>query len=156
MTSLRHIEAQILRDQFGHTRVIGLRDCSVQRNNQKLLEESGSTLLSEQLRSEVLACAEKIATAVDYIGAGTVEFIYDVPSDAIYYMEMNTRLQVEHPVTEAVTGIDIVKQQFLIASGESIEHLTADEKGYALEVRVNAERCVIDGDGEVTLYANAG
>jgi len=156
VTSLRHIEAQILRDQFGHTRVIGLRDCSVQRNNQKLLEESGSTLLSEQLRSEVLACAEKIATAVDYIGAGTVEFIYDVPSDAIYFMEMNTRLQVEHPVTEAVTGIDIVKQQFLIASGESIEHLTADEKGYALEVRVNAERCVIDGDGEVTFMPTPG
>ncbi len=156
VTSLRHIEAQILRDTLGNTRVIGLRDCSVQRNNQKLLEESGSTLLSESLRAHVFACAEKIAEAVDYVGAGTVEFIYDVPNDAIYFMEMNTRLQVEHPVTEAVTGVDIVQQQFHIASGGSIEALNPKESGYALEVRVNAERAAIDAEGAVTFLPTPG
>ena len=100
VTSLRHIEAQVLRDTHGNTRVLGLRDCSVQRNNQKLLEESGSTLLPEALREEVFRCAASIAEKVDYIGAGTVEFIFDVPSQAVYFMEMNTRLQVEHPVRQ--------------------------------------------------------
>ena len=118
VTSLRHIEVQILRDSQGNTRVLGLRDCSVQRNNQKLMEESGSTMLPARLKKSVFGYAEQIANTVDYHGAGTVEFIYDVPNDAIYFMEMNTRLQVEHPVTEVVTGIDIVGKQFAIASGE--------------------------------------
>ena len=156
VTSLRHIEAQILRDTQGNTRVIGIRDCSVQRNNQKLMEESGSTLLSKALRNEVIECAARIADAVDYIGAGTVEFIYDVPSDAIYFMEMNTRLQVEHPVTEAVTGIDIVKQQFAIASGESLEAVEYQESGYALEVRINAEKASLEADGNVTFIPTPG
>ena len=156
VTSLRHIEAQILRDSHGNTRVIGLRDCSVQRNNQKLLEESGSTLLSLELRDLVFDSAQKIADAVDYLGAGTVEFIFDVPSNAIYFMEMNTRLQVEHPVTEAVTGVDIVKQQFHIAGGGSIEELNYPEQGYALEVRVNAERASVDAEGEVTFLPTPG
>lgn len=156
VTSLRHIEAQILRDTHGNTRVIGIRDCSVQRNNQKLMEESGSTLLSETLRSEVLESAARIADAVDYIGAGTVEFIYDVPSDAIYFMEMNTRLQVEHPVTEAVTGVDIVKQQFAIASGASLEAIEYEESGYALEVRINAEKAAVGADGSVTFIPTPG
>ncbi|MDE0758434.1 MAG: ATP-grasp domain-containing protein, partial [Pseudomonadales bacterium] len=156
VTSLRHIEAQILRDTHGNTRVIGIRDCSVQRNNQKLMEESGSTLLSEALRREVLESAARIADAVDYIGAGTVEFIYDVPSDAIYFMEMNTRLQVEHPVTEAVTGVDIVKQQFAIASGASLEAIEYEESGYALEVRINAEKAAVGADGTVTFIPTPG
>ena len=156
VTSLRHIEAQVLRDTHGNTRVLGLRDCSVQRNNQKLLEESGSTLLGESLREEVFRCAASIAEKVDYIGAGTVEFIFDVPSQAVYFMEMNTRLQVEHPVTEATTGIDIVAEQFKIASGESIEAMEPQETGYAIEARINAERASIDAMGQVTFQPTPG
>lgn len=156
VTNLRHIEAQLLRDTHGNTRVIGIRDCSVQRNNQKLMEESGSTMLPKKWRDEVLKYAEKIADAVNYTGAGTVEFIYDVPSDAIYFMEMNTRLQVEHPVTEVVTGVDIVEKQFQIASGDSIEHMKFPEKGYGLEVRVNAEKAVLDADGNVSFVPTPG
>ena len=156
VTSLRHIEAQILRDTHGSTHVLGIRDCSVQRDNQKLMEESGSTMLPKKLRDSVLLYAAKIADAVDYTGAGTVEFIYDLPSDAIYFMEMNTRLQVEHPVTEMVTGVDIVEQQFRIASGESIEDLKFAEKGYALEVRINAEKAVLNAGGEVSFTPTPG
>jgi len=156
VTSLRHIEAQVLRDTHGETCVLGLRDCSVQRNNQKLMEESGSTMLPAGLRDAVFAHARKIADAVDYVGAGTVEFIYDVPNEAIYFMEMNTRLQVEHPVTEAVTGVDIVEQQFEIAGGASIAGLGGDEDGYALEVRINAEKAVLDADGKVSFVPTPG
>ncbi len=156
VTSLRHIEAQLLRDTHGNAHVIGIRDCSVQRNNQKLMEESGSTMLPEELRQQVLSYAEKIANTVDYTGAGTVEFIYDVPSNAVYFMEMNTRLQVEHPVTEVVTGVDIVEKQFQIAAGESIADMQYPEKGYGLEVRVNAEKAVIDADGKVSFVPTPG
>ncbi|HIG39824.1 MAG TPA: ATP-grasp domain-containing protein [Gammaproteobacteria bacterium] len=156
VTSMRHIEAQILRDIHGNTRVLGIRDCSVQRNNQKLMEESASTMLPAKLKKQVTQYAEKIADAVDYVGAGTVEFIYDLPSDAIYFMEMNTRLQVEHPVTEVVTGIDIVRKQFEIASGESIADLAPSEKGYGLEVRVNAEKAVLDAGGNVSFSPTPG
>lgn len=156
VTSLRHIEAQILRDTHGNTHVIGIRDCSVQRNNQKLMEESGSTMLPKKWKDAVLQYARKIADAVDYTGAGTVEFIYDVPNDAVYFMEMNTRLQVEHPVTEVVTGVDIVEKQFQIASGESIENMTYKEKGYGLEVRVNAEKAVLDSAGNVSFRPTPG
>ncbi|MAI41527.1 MAG: biotin carboxylase N-terminal domain-containing protein [Candidatus Azotimanducaceae bacterium] len=156
VTSLRHIEVQILRDTHGNTKVLGLRDCSVQRNNQKLMEESGSTMLPAKLKKSVFGYAEQIANTVDYHGAGTVEFIYDVPNDAIYFMEMNTRLQVEHPVTEVVTAVDIVGMQFAIASGESISALKAKEKGYGLEVRINAEKAVQDADGNVSFVPTPG
>ncbi|MEX2489543.1 MAG: biotin carboxylase N-terminal domain-containing protein [Pseudomonadales bacterium] len=156
VTSLRHIEAQILRDTHGNTRVLGIRDCSVQRNNQKLMEESGSTMLPDSIKQSVCEFAEKISDAVDYIGAGTVEFIFDIPSQSVYFMEMNTRLQVEHPVTEVVTGVDIVKQQFEIASGASIEALEFSEKGYGLEVRVNAEKAVLDSSGKVSFSPTPG
>ncbi len=156
VTSLRHIEAQLLRDAHGNSRVIGIRDCSVQRNNQKLMEESGSTMLPKKWREAVLQYAEKIADTVDYTGAGTVEFIYDVPNDAVYFMEMNTRLQVEHPVTEVVTGVDIVEKQFQIASGESIADMKFPEKGYGLEVRVNAEKAVLDSEGKVSFVPTPG
>jgi acetyl/propionyl-CoA carboxylase alpha subunit/acetyl-CoA carboxylase beta subunit len=154
--SLRHIEVQILRDTQGNTRILGLRDCSVQRNNQKLMEESGSTILSKEHKKAVFEYAEKIADAVDYHGAGTVEFIYDVPNNSVYFMEMNTRLQVEHPVTEVVTGIDIVKAQFDIASGRLIKDLGIKETGYALEVRVNAEKAVLDADGGISFQPTPG
>jgi len=156
VTSLRHIEAQILRDSHGNTQVLGLRDCSVQRNNQKLMEESGSTMLSAELHKSVFEHARKIADAVDYIGAGTVEFIYDVPNECVYFMEMNTRLQVEHPVTEVVTGIDIVKKQFEISSGASIADLEIKENGYGLEVRINAEKAVLNSEGEVSFVPTPG
>ncbi len=155
VTSLRHIEVQILRDSHGNTKVLGLRDCSVQRNNQKIIEESASTMLPKNLEDKVYKYAESLSDAVDYNGAGTVEFIYNLDENDVYFMEMNTRLQVEHPVTELVTGIDIVKEQFNIASGGSIENIKPKFKGYAIEVRVNAERAVLQND-VVNFIPNAG
>ena len=146
VTSLRHIEIQVLRDSHSNTKILGLRDCSVQRNNQKIFEESGSTMLPRELEQSAYDYAAKLADAVDYVGAGTVEFIFDLASNAIYFMEMNTRLQVEHPVTELVSGIDIVSNQFRISAGDSIADLKPHSKGYAIEVRVNAEKAVIKGD----------
>ena len=156
VTNLRHIEAQLLRDTQGNCRVIGIRDCSVQRNNQKLMEESDSSMLPKKWKTAVLDYAGKIADAVDYTGAGTVEFIYDIPSDAIYFMEMNTRLQVEHPVTEVVTGVDIVAKQFQIAAGESIAEMTYQPQGYGLEVRINAEKVVLDTEGKISFIPAPG
>ena len=154
--SLRHIEAQILRDRFGNTRVLGIRDCSVQREKQKVFEESGSTLLPDHRLADVLKYSESIADAVDYVGAGTVEFIYDLASDTVYFMEMNTRLQVEHPVTELVTGVDIVGEQFRIAGGEGIEDLSVEQHGYAIEARINAEKIARDAHGNLIFRPSAG
>jgi acetyl/propionyl-CoA carboxylase alpha subunit len=145
VTNLRHIEAQILRDSHGNCAILGLRDCSVQRNNQKIFEESGSTMLPENLEQDVYRYAELIANQVDYLGAGTVEFIFNLDSMAIYFMEMNTRLQVEHPVTEKVTGVDIVANQFKIAGGGSISDLVSNPQGYAIEARITAERTAVEG-----------
>ncbi|MGQ9427337.1 ATP-binding protein [Gilvimarinus sp. F26214L] len=156
VTSMRHIEVQLLRDKYGNARVLGLRDCSVQRNNQKVVEESGSTLLPQELKDKVMEYTLRIADKVDYMGAGTVEYIYDLEANAVYFMEMNTRLQVEHPVTEATSGVDIVKAQFDIASGESIENMQPQEKGYAIEVRVTAEKVAVDSDGDMQLVPNPG
>ena len=156
VTSLRHIEVQVLRDRFGNTKVLGIRDCSVQRNKQKIFEESASTMLPDNLLQDVLKHSQAIADAVDYVGAGTVEFIYDLNSDAVYFMEMNTRLQVEHPVTELVSGIDIVSEQFRIASGESIGDLAIDSDGYAIEARVNAEGIVKNAEGGLAFQPSAG
>ena len=156
VTSLRHIEAQLIRDNFGNSKVIGIRDCSVQRNNQKIMEESGSVLLPKELNLAVRNYAEKIGDSVGYVGVGTVEFIHDLPNEAIYFMEMNTRLQVEHPVTEAVTGVNIVEKQFEISEGRSIAEMKASEKGYALEVRVNAEKLVTDSFGKVSFKPTPG
>lgn len=155
ITSLRHIEIQILRDALGNTRILGLRDCSIQRNNQKILEESGSTLLPDTLAKLTYEYAEKLAIAVDYVGAGTVEFIYDLAANDVYFMEMNTRLQVEHPVTELTSGVDIVSEQFKIASGQSIEKLKIREKGYAIEVRITAEKALLR-DGKVVFVPTPG
>ncbi len=146
VTSLRHIEVQVLRDSHGNTKILGLRDCSVQRNNQKIFEESASTMLPRELEQGAYDFAAKLADAVNYVGAGTVEFIFDLDNNTIYFMEMNTRLQVEHPVTELVSGIDIVSTQFKIAQGEAITDLKPVANGYAIEVRVNAEKAVRKGD----------
>ncbi|MFV7782440.1 biotin carboxylase N-terminal domain-containing protein [Shewanella marisflavi] len=156
VTSLRHIEVQLLRDKFGNTKVLGLRDCSVQRNNQKVIEESGSTMLPEELKQKVMEYTRALGDATDYMGAGTVEFIYNLDANEVYFMEMNTRLQVEHPVTEATSGIDIVSAGFDIAAGRSIEHLEPQEIGYAIEVRVTAEKAALDSNGVLQLLPHPG
>lgn len=135
-----HIEVQILADSFGHTIHLGERDCSLQRNNQKVLEETPSTIINEEQRAHIGELAVRAAKAVSYENAGTIEFLMD-ESGEFYFMEMNTRVQVEHPITEMITGIDIVKQQIRIASGEPLEIQQKDVefRGHAIECRINAE-----------------
>tara|TARA_B110000483_G_scaffold70401_3_gene87968 strand:- start:64967 stop:69514 length:4548 start_codon:yes stop_codon:yes gene_type:complete len=154
--SMRHIEIQILRDGHGNTQILGLRDCTVQRNNQKVLEESGSTMLTAALAKKAYASARKLADAVDYIGAGTVEFIYDLKNKTIYFMEMNTRLQVEHPVTEWTSGIEIVEQQFNIAEGGSIADIKIEDNGFAIEARITAEKAKLNNEGEFDFIPTPG
>jgi len=138
--SPRHIEFQILGDQFGSVVHLGERECSIQRRHQKLLEESPSPALSEKMRRKMGAIVIDAAKAVQYTNAGTFEFLMD-PAGRFYFMEANTRLQVEHPVTEMVTGIDIVKQQIRIAAGERLPFKQGDITftGHAIECRINAE-----------------
>jgi acetyl/propionyl-CoA carboxylase alpha subunit/acetyl-CoA carboxylase alpha subunit len=154
--SLRHIEAQVLRDTHGTTQVLGLRDCSVQRDKQKVFEESDSTMLPDELRRKVLDYTGAIAAEVGYVGAGTVEFIFDLTANAVYFMEMNTRLQVEHPVTELVSGVDIVREQFRIASGAHLSDSLPTPNGYAIEARVNAEKVVIGAGGKLQFRPDPG
>ena len=154
--SMRHIEIQILRDTHGVTKIIGLRDCTVQRNNQKVLEESGSTMLPKKLQEQAFECAESLANAVDYYGAGTVEFIYDLNSDAIYFMEMNTRLQVEHPVTEWTSGVPIVNMQYEIAAGGSIKDIKIKNNGFSIEARITAEKAALDSEGAIDFIPTPG
>jgi acetyl-CoA carboxylase biotin carboxylase subunit len=136
----RHIEVQILADGQGNVIHLGERDCSIQRRHQKLLEESPAPGLSEKLRRRIAETAIKVAKAVQYENAGTVEFLLD-SDENFYFMEMNTRLQVEHPVTEVVTGIDLVKAQIRIAVGEKLKWSQSDIKseGHGMECRINAE-----------------
>lgn len=136
----RHIEFQILGDEYGNVVHLGERDCTVQRRNQKVLEEAPSTILSENLRSEMGKAAINAAKAVNYVNAGTIEFLVDKHGD-FYFMEMNTRIQVEHPITEMITSIDIVKEQIKIANGERLSFSQEDIKikGHAIECRINAE-----------------
>jgi len=136
----RHIEIQILADSHGNIIHLGERDCSIQRRHQKLLEESPSPGLSNKLRKKMGEAAIRVAKAIRYENAGTVEFLVD-ENDNFYFMEMNTRIQVEHPVTEMVTGIDLVKEQFRIAAGQTLK-IKQDQvviSGAAIECRINAE-----------------
>ncbi len=137
----RHIEIQILGDQFGNVIHLGERDCSLQRRNQKVLEEAPSPALSAEIREAMGFAAVKAAKAVGYENAGTIEFLYD-KNGKFYFMEMNTRIQVEHPVTEMITGIDIVKEQLKIACGEELTLKQEDIciQGHAIECRINAEK----------------
>ena len=156
VVSMRHIEVQILRDTHGETKVLGLRDCTVQRNNQKVLEESGSTMLPKNLEKMAYECAANLADAVDYFGAGTVEFIYDLKADTIYFMEMNTRLQVEHPVTEWTSGVRIVGTQFEIAEGASIKDMKIGNNGFSIEARITAEKARLDTNGAIDFLPTPG
>lgn len=136
----RHIEFQILADNHGSTIYLGERDCSIQRRNQKVLEEAPSPVVSEKLRREMGEVAVRAAKAAQYKNAGTIEFLVD-KYGKYYFMEMNTRIQVEHPITEMVTGIDLIKEQIKIAAGEKLSIKQEDIKinGHAIECRINAE-----------------
>lgn len=137
----RHVEVQILGDSFGNVIHLGERDCSLQRKNQKVLEETPCEVLSESTRAKICDSAVRAAKAAGYENAGTIEFLYDEDYDKYYFMEMNTRVQVEHPITEMVTGVDIVKEQIRIAAGEKLLYTQDDIKisGHAIECRINAE-----------------
>lgn len=136
----RHIEFQILADKAGHVVHLGERDCSIQRNHQKMIEESPSIALGEELRKKMGKAAIKAAKAAGYVNAGTIEFLLE-KNENFYFMEMNTRIQVEHPVTEWVTGIDLIKEQIRIANGDELAFKQSDIKitGHAIECRINAE-----------------
>lgn len=136
----RHVEVQILADEYGNAVYLGERDCSVQRRNQKVLEETPSMAIDDKLRKKMGEIAVKAVKSIGYSNAGTIEFLVDKNKD-FYFMEMNTRIQVEHPVTEMVTGIDIVKEQIKIASGDKLSIQQKDIKvsGHSLECRINAE-----------------
>ncbi|MCU5033138.1 acetyl-CoA carboxylase biotin carboxylase subunit [Bacillus cereus] len=157
----RHVEIQIMADTHGNAIHLGERDCTIQRRLQKLLEESPSPALDEDIRKQMGEAAVKAAVAVDYTGAGTVEFIYEYKTKTFYFMEMNTRIQVEHPVTEMVTGMDLIKEQILVASGEklSLQQEEVQFNGWAIECRINAEnpaKKFMPSPGKVEMYLPPG
>jgi len=157
----RHVEIQIMADTHGNAIHLGERDCTIQRRLQKLLEESPSPALDENVRKQMGEAAVKAAVAVDYTGAGTVEFIYEYKTKSFYFMEMNTRIQVEHPVTEMVTGMDLIKEQILVASGEklSLQQEEVQFNGWAIECRINAEnpaKKFMPSPGKVEMYLPPG
>ncbi|MBV8694946.1 MAG: acetyl-CoA carboxylase biotin carboxylase subunit [Ktedonobacteraceae bacterium] len=150
----RHVEIQILADRYGHTIHLGERECSIQRRHQKIVEESPSVMLTSALRAEMGSAAVRLAQAAGYVNAGTMEFLLDADKQ-YYFLEMNTRLQVEHPVTELVTGLDLVRHQLLVAAGEPLG-LTQEQiqqRGHAIEARIyaeDAERDFLPSTGKIT------
>ena len=155
----RHIEIQILADSYGNTIYLSDRECSIQRRHQKLIEEAPSPIMTPELRVQMGEAAVKVAKAIGYVNAGTVEFLYS--RGDFYFLEVNTRLQVEHGITEMVTGIDIVKEQLRIAWGEKIDFLQEDIciNGHAIECRINAEDPLNDfapSPGKIRGYRSAG
>ena len=139
VTGARHVEVQVIADGQGTAWALGVRDCSVQRRNQKVIEESASPVLSAEQAAELKASAERLAVRVGYRGAATVEFLYHPGEQQFAFLEVNTRLQVEHPITEATTGFDLVKAQLHVASGGKLEGTPPPERGHAIEARLNAE-----------------
>lgn len=157
----RHVEIQVMADTHGQTIHLGERDCTIQRRLQKLLEETPSPALDQKVREKMGDAAVKAAEAVGYTGAGTVEFIYDHNDQSFYFMEMNTRIQVEHPVTEMVTGVDLIKEQINVASGEklSISQEEVTFTGWSMECRINAEnpeKNFMPSAGKITMYLPPG
>lgn len=156
----RHIEIQVLADKYGNTIHLGERDCSIQRRNQKIIEEAPGFGISKELREKMGDTAVKAAKAAGYFSAGTIEFLFDQKTSDFYFMEMNTRVQVEHPISEMISGVDIVKEQILIAAGEklSLTQKDVELRGHAIECRINAE----DPDkftpspGKITAYHPPG
>jgi len=156
----RHVEIQIMADKFGNVVYLGERDCSIQRRHQKLIEEAPSPALSEELRHQMGMAAVAAAKAVNYHGAGTVEFLLD-KHGKFYFMEMNTRIQVEHPVTELVTGFDLIKEQITVAAGMPLSFKQEDIQlnGWAIECRINAEnpaKNFMPSPGRITNYLAPG
>lgn len=156
----RHVEVQILADKYGNTIHLGERDCSLQRRHQKLIEEAPSPAVSQRLREDICKSAIRLARAVEYTNAGTVEFLVDKQGH-YYFIEMNTRLQVEHPITEMVTGLDLVKEQLRVASNERLElrQKRVKVEGVSIECRINAEdpyNGFRPHAGKVTLFSPPG
>lgn len=157
----RHVEIQVMADNHGNAIHLGERDCSVQRRLQKLVEETPSPALDGETRAEMGQAAVTAALAVNYSGAGTVEFIYDYVNRKYYFMEMNTRIQVEHPVTEMVTGVDLIKEQIKVASGEklSLSQEDVSYNGWSIECRINAEnpeKNFMPSAGKIQMYLPPG
>jgi len=157
----RHVEIQILADKHGNVIHLGERDCTIQRRLQKLIEETPSPAITADIREKMGQAAINAAKAVDYVGAGTVEFIFNRQTKDFYFMEMNTRIQVEHPVTEMVTGVDLVKEQIKIANNEKLSYKQEDIQinGWAIECRINAEnpsRNFMPSPGQVDMYLPPG
>ncbi|AXN37475.1 acetyl-CoA carboxylase biotin carboxylase subunit [Peribacillus butanolivorans] len=157
----RHVEIQVMADNHGNAIHLGERDCSVQRRLQKLVEETPSPALDGEMRAEMGQAAVTAALAVNYSGAGTVEFIYDYVNRKYYFMEMNTRIQVEHPVTEMVTGVDLIKEQIKVASGDKLSLSQEDVtfNGWSIECRINAEnpeKNFMPSAGKIQMYLPPG
>jgi len=155
----RHIEAQVLGDKHGNIVHLFERECSMQRNNQKVLEEAPSPFVDEETRAKICAAGVAAASAVNYVGAGTIEFLMN-PDKSFYFIEMNTRIQVEHPVTEWITGVDLIEWQIRVAAGEPLPFAQSDikMKGHAIECRINAEHPFkfTPSPGTVQLYHAPG
>ncbi|WP_392449809.1 acetyl-CoA carboxylase biotin carboxylase subunit [Staphylococcus massiliensis] len=159
--NFRHVEIQIIGDEYGNVIHLGERDCTIQRRMQKLVEEAPSPIISEDKRKEMGDAAVRAAKAVNYVNAGTIEFIYDLDTNDFYFMEMNTRIQVEHPVTEMVTGVDLVKLQIKVAMGERLPYTQDDIQinGHAMEFRINAEnpyQNFMPSPGKIEQYLTPG
>ena len=154
----RHIEVQVLADQYGNAINLGERDCSIQRRHQKIWEEAPSPALNAQIRSDLGEIVNKAISKMGYRGVGTLEFLYE--NGEFFFMEMNTRIQVEHPITELVTGVDLVKEQIRVAAGQKLDLIQDDIqiKGHAIECRINAENAetFIPSPGEITRYHAPG
>lgn len=157
----RHVEIQVLADKHGNIIHLGERDCTVQRRLQKLIEETPSPAVTPEIREKMGQAAVNAAAAVDYVGAGTIEFIFDRQTKEFYFMEMNTRIQVEHPVTEMVTGVDLIKEQIKVADNEKLSLKQADITfdGWAIECRINAEnpyKNFMPSAGKIDMYLAPG